>query len=86
MVGAPEFTGGDEVVVFLRGRVPAVPMPFGLSQGVYRVARGSDGRVMVTPPVVAQSVGRVVRGDATRRPIEMSEFARGVRAVVERGQ
>jgi hypothetical protein len=26
--------------VFLSGRAPALPMPFGLSQGVYRVAGG----------------------------------------------
>src|SRR5262245_54669088 len=36
-VGAPEFAAGDEVVLFLAGRPPVVPMPYGLSQGVYRV-------------------------------------------------
>ena len=86
MVGAPEFASGDEVVLFLRGRAPAVPMPFGLSQGVYRVARKSDGRAMVTPPVVSDSVGRVVRGDPARRPLELSAFEREVRAAAERQQ
>jgi hypothetical protein len=86
MVGAPAFAGGEEVVLFLRGRAPAVPMPFGMSQGVYRVARASDGRVMVTPPVVADSPGRVVRGDPARRPLEMSVFARDVRAIAGRQQ
>jgi len=84
MVGAPEFAEGDEVVLFLKGRPPVVPMPFGLSQGVYRVARGRDGRGMVTPPVVSEAPGRVVRGDPARRPLEMSAFARDVRAIVER--
>jgi len=84
MVGAPEFGEGDEVVLFLKGRPPVVPMPFGLSQGVYRVARGRDGRGMVTPPVVSEAPGRVVRGDPARRPLEMSAFARDVRAIVER--
>jgi len=86
MVGAPVFVGGDEVVLFLRGRAPAVPVPFGLSQGVYRVARARDGRLMVTPPVIAEGPGRVVRGDPARRPLEMSVFARDVRAIVERRQ
>jgi hypothetical protein len=37
VVGAPEFTAGEEVVVFLHGMPPAIPTLFGLSQGVYRV-------------------------------------------------
>lgn len=40
VVGAPEFAAGQEVIVFLSGRAPALPMPFGLSQGVYRVTEG----------------------------------------------
>ena len=46
MVGAPQFAAGDEVVVFLRGSPPALPTVFGLSQGLYRVARGADGRAV----------------------------------------
>ena len=84
MVGAPEFEEGDEVVLFLKGRPPALPMPFGLSQGVYRVARGRDGRGTVTPLVISETPGRVVRGDPARRPLEMAVFARDVRAIVER--
>ena len=44
IVGVPRFAAGDEVVVFLRGAAPALPTVFGLSQGLYRVARGADGR------------------------------------------
>jgi hypothetical protein len=84
MVGAPEFAPGDEVVLFLKGRPPVVPMPFGLTQGVYRVARGSDGRGMVTPVMVSDVPGRVVRGDPARRPLEIAVFVRDVRAMVER--
>jgi hypothetical protein len=40
VVGAPQFADGQEVVVFLRGAPPALPMPFGVSQGVYRVSGG----------------------------------------------
>lgn len=81
MVGAPEFAEGQEVVLFLKGRPPVVPFPFGLSQGVYRVVRGADGRSLVTPPAVAEAAGRVVRGDPSRRPVELSAFARNVRDI-----
>ena len=40
VVGAPEFATGQEVVVFLSGTPPVLPIPFGISQGVYRVADG----------------------------------------------
>ena len=84
MIGAPEFAEGDEVVLFLQGRAPAMPFPFGLSQGVYRVVRGAGGSTLVTPPAVAEAPGRVVRGDPSRRPVELSIFARSIRAIVER--
>lgn len=84
MVGAPEFAQGDEVVLFLKGRAPAVPFPFGLSQGVYRVLHAADGSALVTPPAVADVPGRVLRGDPARRPLDLSAFARNVRAIAER--
>jgi hypothetical protein len=84
MVGAPEFVSGEEVVLFLKGRPPGVPFPFGLSQGVYRVVRDADGHRLVTPPTVSEAAGRVVRGDPSRRPVELSVFARNVRTIAER--
>jgi hypothetical protein len=86
VLGAPEFAAGDEVVVFLRGRPPAIPALYGLSQGVYRVSPDGNGRPVVTPvPVTAQGPGtlRVVRGDPARRPMPIDAFAREVRAVSE---
>lgn len=83
MVGAPEFTEGEEVVLFLTGRAPMVPVPFGLSQGVYRVARGANGQPMVTRPVAPDVPGRVVRGDPARRPVELTAFTRAVRTIAE---
>ena len=83
MVGAPEFASGEEVVLFLKGRPPVVPFPFGLSQGVYRVVRDASGRSLVTPPLVSEAAGRIVRGDPARRPLELSAFARNVRAIAE---
>lgn len=81
MVGAPEFRPGDEVVLFLDGRAPVVPMPFGLSQGVYRVRRSSGNAVVTPVPVVGG--GRVVRGDPARRPLTIEAFTRQVRAAVQ---
>jgi hypothetical protein len=77
MVGAPEFSAGDEVILFLKGRAPAIAMPYGLSQGVYRVARRADAAVVT--PAVAAAAGRVVRGDPSRRPLDPESFARQVR-------
>jgi hypothetical protein len=89
VVGAPEFEEGDEVVVFLQAQAPAIPMIFGLSQGLYRVVRDDNAQPIVTPPpVMARGVGaeRVVRGDPVRRPMPMAAFAREVRAVLERAR
>jgi hypothetical protein len=86
VVGAPQFTRGDEVIVFLSSRGPSIPYIFGLSQGVYHVSRAS-GRPMVTPPaLMAKSTvaERVVRGDPARRPLPLEEFTRQVRTVLER--
>lgn len=84
MPGVPEFSAGDELILFLVGRPPSLPVPFGLSQGVYRVIR-RGGVAVVTPPVV-DSVGvaqPVVRGDPSRRPIALGAFEQRVRAVME---
>jgi hypothetical protein len=89
VVGAPEFEPGDEVVVFLQARAPAMPTLFGLSQGVYRVVRDRNAQAIVTPPpVMARGVGaeRVVRGDPVRQQMPMAAFAREVRAALERAQ
>ena len=64
MVGAPQFARGDEVVLFLKGSAPAVPMPYGLTQGVYRVNRDASGRAMVTP---SANVGPTASSVATPR-------------------
>jgi hypothetical protein len=80
MAGAPQFTPGDEVVLFLKGSAPVVPMPFGLTQGVYRVSRDVSGRALVTPAVAGGS-GRVVRGDPARVPLALDAFTAMVRTI-----
>jgi hypothetical protein len=89
LVGAPEFAVGDEVVLFLEGKAPAIPSVFGLSQGVYRIGRDRASRAVVTPPpVMARGVGaeRVVRGDPARTALPVDDFTRQVRAVLERAR
>lgn len=83
MPGAPMFQPGDEVVVFLRGRAPALPQLVGLSLGVYRVAPARDGgRVVIPTPVSAAGVpGPVARGAASRTVRPLAAFAADVRAV-----
>ena len=80
MVGAPVFAAGDEVILFLKGRAPAIAMPYGLSQGVYRVAR--NGGTAVVTPIVVTGAGRVTRGDPTRKPLDPAAFARQVESAL----
>ncbi len=82
--GAPVFKQGEEIVVFLGGRAPAIPQPVGLSLGVYRVSSaGVDGAAMVVPtPVHAAAAPAVVsRGSSARRVRTLDAFAADVRAV-----
>jgi hypothetical protein len=89
VVGAPHFKADDNVIVFLSARGPSIPYVFGLSQGVYRIARNENGREVVTPPPIVASgaaVERVVRGDPARRLLSVSEFATQVLTILERGR
>ena len=87
VAGAPAFTPGDAVVVFLRGHAPAMPSPVGLSLGVYRVApdRRSGALVVVPTPVrEVEAPARVVRGGGSRTVQPLAAFGAAVRAVKER--
>jgi hypothetical protein len=61
VVGAPEFSVGEEVVVFLTARPPSIPTVFGLNQGVRRL-RGDAA----TRQVVLESYSRQVRAVTER--------------------
>lgn len=87
MPGAPRVTAGEAGVYFLK-RVPGGALwPVGLSSGIYRVA-AANGSPVVLPPVVpgitTSAAGPVVRGDARRRTMPLSEFE-SIVAVVLRG-
>src|SRR5262245_9527733 len=83
-VGAPEFSVDQHVVIFLGARGPSVPYILGFSQGVYRVVPAADASGwMVTPPPMFPAAGttRVVRGDASRKPVALADFEDRVRAL-----
>jgi len=78
--GAPSFAPGDLAVFFLTAQGPRLPVTTGLTQGIYRVQRDlSSGEMLVVPPVI-DLAGRVVRGDARRKPVSLSAFEGTVRA------
>src|SRR3954468_21367289 len=79
-VGAPTFTAGDEVLLFLNGRAPALATIYGLSQGVYRVSR-VNGDPMVMPVPALERIAGTLRGDPARTPLSLDEFTRQVRTL-----
>jgi len=85
VVGAPEFAVGQRIVVFLGARGPSVPHVLGLNQGVFRLARAADnsGWVVMSPALWPATAGdvRIVRGEASRRPVPINDFERRVRAL-----
>jgi hypothetical protein len=88
-VGAPSFTAGDQVVVFLGWNGPSYPYVLGLSQGVFRVQADRDHGWRVTPPPMTAPLSgsaTVVRGDPARRPVPLADFEQRVRALVAEAQ
>jgi hypothetical protein len=89
-VGAPEFSAGDELVLFLKTPSASLPHIIGLSQGAFRVvADPRTGQRMVTTPIVmgrsASDAEPVVRGDPARRPVPIDAFRDVVRQVMTEG-
>ena len=86
-IGAPEFSSGERIVVFLGWRAPNYPYVLGLSQGIFRVvpAVNGSGWLVTPPPILALATGRapLVRGDPSRRPQPLAEFEQQVRALAE---
>lgn len=87
MPGAPAFTEGDDVIVFLTARGPAVPWLVGLGQGVYRVGVTSDGvrRVRAGVPVARNDTPqRVIRGTTNPAALDLQAFESEVRTLARR--
>ena len=86
-VGAPQFSAGDRVIVFLGSRPPAMLHVLGLSQGVFRVVPAAGGGWLVTPPPIlatGSTTAPIVRGDVSRRPMPLDAFEREVQALRSR--
>jgi hypothetical protein len=82
VIGAPQFSVGQRVVVFLGANGPQVPFILGLNQGVYRVNITDAGEVLVSPPPIMPGVtGPVVRGSAAQRPAPLATFEREIRTL-----
>lgn len=83
IVGAPELSVGDQLVVFLGVRGPGIPYILGLSQGLFHIARDADGWIVTPPPILAHDsqTTRIIRGDPALRPMALDEFERLVHAL-----
>ena len=80
VVGAPQFSVGQRVIVFLGSRGPTIPYVLGMSQGVFRIVPSTTGEWLVTPPAVVPGPdGPLVRGNSTLRPSPLDEFEHQVR-------
>jgi hypothetical protein len=89
MVGSPEFTEGEEVVLFLGTAGAASPYIVGFAQGVFRVVPDTrTGERFVLSPVLVRSGSLrgavpVQRGDPARVPLRLEAFAAEVRRAIE---
>ncbi len=84
LIGAPTFQTGEEVVVFLGARPPALAYLLGLGQGVFRVVRTGSVATVTPIPLTAQALVAVpvVKGDPSRKPVRLEAFASTLRAVL----
>ena len=84
--GAPRFVLGEEVVLLLGAQGPSIPHVLGLSQGVFRVYRDTQSGERRVTPVPIEGAGEewtpVVRGDPSRGPLALTDFARGIQRIL----
>jgi hypothetical protein len=84
--GAPRFAPGEEVVLLLGAQGPSIPHVLGLSQGVFRVYRDTQSGERRVTPVPVEGAGEewtsVVRGDPSRGPLALTDFARGIQRIL----
>ena len=85
--GAPQFAAGDEVVLFLGARAPALPYLVRLGEGVFRVQRDArtGERLVTRHPLVGQSSSwrPVVRGAPGAAPMPFASFTALVAQLAE---
>lgn len=85
--GAPQFAVGDEVVLFLAARAPALPYLVRLGEGVFRVQRDArtGERLVARHPIVGQSSSwrPVVRGAPGTAAMPFASFTALVAQLAE---
>ena len=90
VVGEPEFSEGEEVVLFLTARAPAIPRLVGSGQGVFRVSvdSRSGARTISRVPVLSTplSTRPFARGSAANPPMSLASFGGLVRSIMEQPQ
>lgn len=79
VVGAPHFTVGQRLIVFLGARGPSLPFLMGLGQGVFRVGQNGRGEWVVASPALLPGVRPVVRGSLSLVPSPLADFEQHVR-------
>ncbi|HEX5474373.1 MAG TPA: hypothetical protein VFX12_06915 [Vicinamibacterales bacterium] len=85
MIGAPAFTAGQDLVLFLDSSGPSLPFVFGLSQGVFRVVVDPARGAFVTPPLLegrTTAPQPLVRGAMGRQPVPLAAFEAAVRQAI----
>ncbi len=86
MPGAPSFVEGEELVLFLAGNA-TVPHVLGLGQGVFRILSDSAHGTRIVVPEILMAVRtgavRIVRGELSRRPSTLEQFAADVHAAMQ---
>ena len=92
MMGAPVMQVGERAVFFLKSAPDSSLWPVGLAQGIYRVSlsAGPAGALPmvyapVLPGVTTNATGTVVRGDARRKTLPVTEFESLVRLLLTQG-
>jgi hypothetical protein len=96
MAGAPVMRVGEHAVFFLKRGPGNSLWPVGLGQGIYRMSfsagAGAAGgstvpmvHAPVLPGVTTNAAGAVVRGDARRKSLPVTEFESLVRLLLTRG-
>jgi hypothetical protein len=88
--GAPHFAEGQEVVLFLGGKAPALPHVIRLSQGAFRVSvdRRSGARSIHRQPLAGQpgTWQKVQRGTGAAEGLSLQAFGALVRTAMEKGR
>ena len=88
LVGAPQFTRGEEVVLFLGARPPSFPYVLRLGQGVFpvKVDERTGERTIARRIPLGPGSPPVVRGAASNRPMSLASFTALVHAALEKSR